>query len=101
MIWGISSRHFEFTGMRPMSRGSSNPPNPDDVKLLPDSREATAGMLAPASLDPARAIPMTPSVAPPRQLAERPQEDLELAAVELGLDPRRYKTRQHLVAAIH
>ena len=36
-----------------MSRGSSNPPNPDEVKLLPDARQATAGLpTGPAPLRP-------------------------------------------------
>jgi len=36
-----------------------------------------------------------------RQLQELPKDELENLADDLGLDPTRYKSRQHLVAAIH
>jgi hypothetical protein len=93
-----------------MSRGSSNPPNPDDLKLLPDAAHATAGLppvaqaasatVSPA-ISPAPTSALTQTVAPPRQLADRPQEELEILAEDLGLKTGRYKTRQLLVAAIH
>src|SRR5207302_10873274 len=44
---------------------------------------------------------LTPTQAPVRQLSELPKDELEHLAEEFGLDPRDYKTRQHLVAAIH
>jgi hypothetical protein len=36
-----------------------------------------------------------------RQMSELPKDELEHLAEEYGLDPTDYKTRQHLVAAIH
>jgi hypothetical protein len=102
-----------------MSRGSSNPPNPDELKLLPDALHATAGRAAaPPTASPAppsapgqsslvsstiAAAPSAPSATtnPVRQLVDRPQEELEIIAEDLGLKPRRYKTRQQLVSAIH
>jgi hypothetical protein len=41
------------------------------------------------------------SSTPHRQLSEVPKDELEHLAEEYGLDPTRYKSRQHLVAAIH
>src|SRR5205085_674805 len=38
---------------------------------------------------------------PIRQLSELPKDEIEHLAEEFGLDPTRYKTRQHLVAALH
>src|SRR5690242_8682686 len=67
--------------------------SPADVKLLPD-----ANAPAPAA-PPSREI--TPSTAPPRQLSELPKDELAHLAEEYGLDPTRYRTSQHLVAAIH
>jgi hypothetical protein len=52
-----------------------------------------------SSMQPSRAI--TPASAPLRQMSELPRDELEALAEEFGLDPTRYKTRQHLVAAIH
>ena len=67
-----------------MSSASSNSA---EVKLLPN--EATpAGDPAPASV-------------PSLQLSEIPKDELEALAEELSLDPTQFKTRQHLVAAIH
>jgi len=45
--------------------------------------------------------PITPSTPPPRQLSDLPKDELEALAEEFGLDPTKYKTRQHLVAGIH
>jgi hypothetical protein len=38
---------------------------------------------------------------PARQLADLPREELDHLAEDFGLEPHRYKTRQHLVAALH
>jgi hypothetical protein len=38
---------------------------------------------------------------PLRQLADLPRDELEALAEDFGLDPTRYKTTQHLVAALH
>ena len=85
---------------------AGNPLNPD-VKMLPgvggDASDAHGSSL------PATAMPTTPapttgvigSTAPTRQLYEMPREELEHLAEEYGLDPTRYKHRQHLVSALH
>jgi hypothetical protein len=44
---------------------------------------------------------ITPASVPPRQLSELPKDELNNLAEEFGLDAGDYKTRQHLVAAIH
>jgi hypothetical protein len=72
---------------------SSGTPNPSELKLLPGSVDETAPTRAPS-----QPITTTP---PPRQLSEVPKDELEHLAEEYGLDPTSYKTRQHLVAAIH
>jgi hypothetical protein len=79
-----------------MSRGSSNPTNPQDVKLLPDAQHAT---VAPSATQPAPAV--VPSIAPVKQLSDRSQEELEILAEDLGLRPQRFKNRQDLISAIH
>lgn len=61
--------------------------------MLPGSAGETAPIRAPQ-----QPIATTP---PPRQLSEVPKDELEHLAEEYGLDPTRFKTRQHLVAAIH
>ncbi|MEO6436743.1 MAG: hypothetical protein ABIP55_13420, partial [Tepidisphaeraceae bacterium] len=42
-----------------------------------------------------------PSNTPTRQLAELPKDELDHLAEEYGLDPDNYRTRQHLVTALH
>src|SRR5205085_4558847 len=64
-------------------------PPTDKPKLLPDPSSAVAD----------RAV--IPSSAPQRQMSELPKDELEHLAEDYGLDPTRYKSRQHLVAAIH
>jgi hypothetical protein len=44
---------------------------------------------------------VTPATNPSRQLSELPKDELEALAEDFGLDPTRYKSRQHLVAGIH
>src|SRR5438874_2531933 len=72
-----------------------------EVKLLPSAASATA----PAPVPSAVASPVVPSAAtavpPLRQLSELPRDELDHLAEEFGLEPRRYRTRQHLVAALH
>ncbi|HEX2971475.1 MAG TPA: hypothetical protein VHP11_04040, partial [Tepidisphaeraceae bacterium] len=43
----------------------------------------------------------TPTIPPARQLQDLPKDELEALAEEFGLEPKRYATRQHLVAALH
>ncbi len=84
----------------PMSAGSQ--PNPAEMKMLPGN----AGTMQPA---PARAGAaaggggggIVPSNPPVRQLSELPKDELDHLAEEFGLDPRDFKTRQHLVTALH
>ncbi|HTL30171.1 MAG TPA: hypothetical protein VL282_13155 [Tepidisphaeraceae bacterium] len=75
---------------------SSATPNPSDLKMLPASGSSPGA--APGAAAPPQAIATTP---PPRQMSELPKDELEHLAEEYGLDPTQYKTRQHLVAAIH
>lgn len=69
---------------------TSGTPNSSETKLLPAGSGA-----APIS------GPATTGIMPARQLAELPKDELEHLAEDLGLDHTQYKTRQHLVAAIH
>jgi hypothetical protein len=67
-----------------MSAGSSNN---TEIRQLPNE--------APVGAAPAQTL------LPSRQLSELPKDELEALADELSLDPTLFKTRQHLVAAIH
>lgn len=49
----------------------------------------------------AGAAPISRSTSPIRQLSELPRDELDHLAEEYGLDPTRYRSRQHLVAAMH
>jgi len=63
--------------------------NISDVKMLPGSTPTrTQGGIVPTS---------TPS----RQLSELPKDELNHLAEEYGLDPNDFKSRQHLVTALH
>src|SRR6266567_2570192 len=73
-----------------MSRSTSNA---DEQKLLPG-----AGPIEAAPSEPCQIIAAT---VPTRQLSELPKDELEHLAEEFGLEPGDYKSRQHLVAAIH
>jgi hypothetical protein len=73
---------------------SGNPANPE-MKMLPGAGGAEATSL------PAPTGGVIGGTSPSRQLFEMPREELEHLAEEYGLDPTRYKYRQHLVAAIH
>jgi len=65
-----------------------------EVKMLPPVGGAQA-----ASVPAATGV--IGATSPARQLFEMPREELEHLAEEYGLDPTRFKYRQHLVAAIH
>jgi hypothetical protein len=74
-----------------MSAGSHNEATrPADVKMLP-------GGTAP----PRAASGTVPSMQPTRQLSELPRDELNALAEEYGLDPADFKSRQHLVTALH
>jgi hypothetical protein len=64
-----------------------NQGNPPEIKSLPDATTA--------------ARPVVTATAPARQLSDLPKDELEHLAEDFGLDPSDYKTRQHLVAAVH
>jgi len=81
-----------------MSRATPN----TDVKLLPGAGGATPNAGVPAV--PAQAAApaqVSPSGMPARQLQDLPKDELDLLAMEHGLDPTVYKARQQLVAAVH
>lgn len=65
---------------------------PEGPQQFPDSRLLPG---AAGATEPVRAI------APVRQMQDMPKEELEALAEEYGLDPSIYRTRQHLVAAVH
>jgi hypothetical protein len=60
-----------------------------------------AAVLAAAAPPPVSTAAITVSPSAPRQLADLPRDELSTLAEEFGLEPRRYKTPQELVAAIH
>src|SRR5439155_25878962 len=66
---------------------SANSSNATELKMLPGAAGASSGIVR--------------SCAPARQLSELPKDELEHLAEEFGLDPRDFKTRQHLVTALH
>jgi hypothetical protein len=68
---------------------STGRPDNLDPKLLP------AVPTAPTASTP------VPTTLPARQLQNLPKDELETLAEEFGLEPHRYPTRQHLVAALH
>jgi len=105
---------------------SANPTNPNEVKLLPTVGEAgrpaapnavtgtapipmpvapvpttTTTALPPPSVTATTVVTVTASSSAPRQLADLPKDELHTLAEEFGLEPRRYKTPQDVVAAIH
>src|SRR5437870_2042966 len=66
---------------------SANSSNPTELKMLPGMAGAASGIV--------------PASQPARQLSELPKDELEHLAEEFGLDARDFKTRQHLVTALH
>ena len=79
---------------------TSGTPNASEQKMLPGNAPGGAPVGAPSSSATARP-PVTAAVAPARQLSELPKDELEHLAEDLGLDPTEFKSRQHIVAAIH
>lgn len=65
--------------------------------MLPGGTTPVPAAVAPPPVTPE----ITRTVTPARQLHELPKDELEHLAEEYGLRPREYKTRQHLVGAIH
>src|SRR5207302_10718499 len=79
---------------------SSTTPSADERKLLPGD-VSPAPAAATSAATPLATREITTTSVPPRQLSELPKDELEHLAEEFGLDARDYKSRQHLVAAIH
>ncbi|HEV7298166.1 MAG TPA: hypothetical protein VGN72_02295 [Tepidisphaeraceae bacterium] len=71
------------------------PSNPNDLKMLPESTPARP------PVTPAEPVSLASLPTAVRQLVELPREELDHLAEDFGLDPTRFKTRQHLVAALH
>lgn len=69
-------------------------PKSGEVKLLPGG-EVPDSSTTPAGRE------ITPTTLPAQQLSELPKDELEHLAEDLGLDYTEFKSRQHLVAAIH
>ena len=76
--------------------------------MLPGAASSATPAEAPRAVPVTPVTPVEPAVParvagtlPTRQLSEMPRDELEHLAEEYGLDPTRYKTRQHLVAALH
>src|SRR2546430_2772602 len=78
---------------------SRTTPKADEVKMLPGGTSSLPAAIGSTPPPPPREV--TAGIAPSRQLSELPKDELEHLAEEFGLDPRDYKSRQHLVAAIH
>ena len=72
--------------------------NASEQKMLPGGAAQANASSAAGARPPAT---VTPGIAPARQLAELPKDELEHLAEDLGIDPTEFKSRQHLVAAIH
>jgi hypothetical protein len=83
----------------PAEPPSAEPARAEPVRAEPVRAEPVRGVpvIAVVTPPPARALGTVPT----RQLSEMPRDELEHLAEEYGLDPTRYKTRQHLVAALH
>jgi hypothetical protein len=79
------------------------------MKLLPGAGAAAEpSRAAPAPSGMGAVMPVDPPAAarpavtlPTRQLSEMPRDELAHLAEEYGLDPTAYKSRQHLVVALH
>src|SRR5947207_8013447 len=84
---------------------SSAPSNLPETKMLPGGSGASSSTSVPATQSapaPAPApVEVLPARAPARQLHELPKDELKTLAEEFGLDPSRYQSPQHLIAALH
>jgi hypothetical protein len=67
--------------------------------MLPGSQPTLPGAAPHRPPPPGTGI--IPTNQPSRQLAELPKDELDHLAEDYGLDPDAYRTRQHLVVAIH
>ncbi len=76
---------------------SQLPSNSTDIKMLPGN--GGGEIVAKPQSD--AVATSAAGTSPARQLAEIPKDELEHLAEEYGLDPHDFKSRQHLVAALH
>src|SRR5687767_10758219 len=84
---------------QPMSSAPSNIP---ETKMLPGgSVSSSTPQSAPAPVPAPAPVEVLPARTPARQLHELPKDELKTLAEEFGLDPSRYQSTQHLVAAVH
>jgi hypothetical protein len=93
--------------MLPGAAGSATPAEPPRA----ESARPEPVRTEPVRAEPSRPVPaITPvepapvrvaGTVPTRQLSELPRDELAHLAEEYGLDPADYKSRQHLVAALH
>src|SRR5258705_13541889 len=79
---------------------SSAPSNIPETKMLPGGATPTAAPPSSTALAPA-SVEVVPARTPARQLHELPKDELKTLAEEFGLDPSRFQSTQHLVAAVH
>src|SRR5437763_874750 len=80
---------------------SSAPSNIPETKMLPGgSSTSTATSTSTSALAPT-SVEIVPARTPARQLHELPKDELKTLAEEFGLDPSRFQSTQHLVAAVH
>ena len=84
-----------------MSETASNPGSSERKMLPSGSGGADALIVAPSQPSQAIVASTTSTTAQNRQLSELPRDELDALAEEFGLDPTRYPSRQHLVAALH
>src|SRR4051812_17082348 len=79
---------------------SSAPSDIPETRMLPEppSSGPDPSAAAPA---PATSVEIVPARTPARQLHELPKDELKTLAEEFGLDPGRFQSTQHLVAAVH
>jgi len=93
--------------MLPGAAGSATPADPPRAE--PPRAEPKSADLARAEtlrnvpvITPVEPVPArVAGTVPTRQLSELPRDELAHLAEEYGLDPSDYKSRQHLVAALH
>ncbi len=69
--------------------------------MLPGGSSASSSSSAPSSQPAPAPVEVLPARTPARQLHELPKDELKTLAEEFGLDPSRFQSPQHLVAALH
>ncbi|HEY7115858.1 MAG TPA: hypothetical protein VH475_04675 [Tepidisphaeraceae bacterium] len=80
---------------------SANPSSPNDLKLLPPPPQQQPSDPSRPAAPAGGATAISVSSSAPRQLADLPRDELHTLAEEFGLEPRRFKSPQDLVSAIH